>query len=225
IPPPTIAERRNVVGIGIDMGPRPCDDPLYGVSNTAGGDPGDSNPIDFARVWAGTFNCFPIDRQLSGWAHSIGSSAAHEAAHNYGLSHADGEEVLTNEDTDEHPDGHEHHLMKAGSAYKAEVRARPRHFSDVETSALARNVGLAINTMWTWEFTGTRNNPKKAPATSLRMELLSRQKGLILSWAFAGATSPWINPVLSGPLGTRIINDGQSEREYYIYRLEWSVGN
>ena len=108
--------------------------------------------------------------------------------------------------------------MKDASAYrKPEWRASPRHFSNFETSVLARNVGLAIDTMWTWDFI----NPNMEPATRLRMELLSAQKDLILSWVFTGATSPWVNPVLSGPYGSRIIKD----TEYHVYQIEWSMGN
>jgi hypothetical protein len=211
-PPPNLAERRNVVAIGTDMA-YPCGHPrsLYGQSNTAGGDPGDSKPIDFARVWAGSFNCSNLDRMLLGWAHTIGSTAAHEAAHNYGLSHADGEGF-----------GHDlddffRHLMQEGARYKPEQRASPRHFSNFETSVLARNVGLSIDTMWTWDFINRSTNT----ATMLRMELLSQQKELILSWVFAGPTSPWVNPVLSGPAGTRVINDA----EYHVFYMEWSAGN
>ncbi|MEA2989810.1 MAG: hypothetical protein QOG83_2521 [Alphaproteobacteria bacterium] len=215
-PPPTTADRRNVIGIGPDLKDgRPCkhpQGPLFGQSNTAGGDPGDSRPMDFARIWAGSYNCSDIDLQLAGWANSIGGSAAHEAAHNYGLSHADGNEYLTTGEDD-----FRHHLMKEGSKYRAAERASPRHFSDFETSVLARQVGLAMDTMWTWDFI----NPNVEAAATLRMELLSTQTDLILSWVFAGATSPWINPVLSGPSGTRTIKGTQ----YQVYQIEWSVGN
>jgi hypothetical protein len=53
------------------------------------------------------------------------------------------------------------------------------------------------------------------------MEVLSIQKELILSWTFAGPTSPWVNPVLSGPSGTRTVNG----IPYNIYQIEWSVPN
>jgi hypothetical protein len=213
-PPPTIAERRNVIGIGPDMS-RPCSHPqgpLFGQSNTAGGNPGNTTPIDFARIWAGSYNCSNIDMELAGWANSIGGSVAHEAAHNYGLSHADGDEYLTTGEDD-----FRHHLMKEGTRYTAGERARPRHFSDFETSVLARNVGLAMDTMWTWNFI----NPNAEAVAKLRMELLSTQKALILSWVFGGASSPWINPLLSGPSGTRTVKG----KEYHIYQIEWSASN
>jgi hypothetical protein len=213
--PPTTLPRRNVVGIGVDMilG-RPCDDPTrppFGQSNTAGGDPGDSKPVDFARVWGGYYNCSDLDLQLAGWANSIGGTAAHEAAHNYGLSHADGTLSKFGED------GFEHHLMQDGDTYSHSDRAKRRHFSDFETSLLARRVGLAMDTMWTWEFI----NPNAQTARKLRMEVLSTQKELILSWSFAGGTSPWINPVVSGPSGTRTVNG----TEYRVYQVEWSTRN
>jgi len=90
-------------------------------------------------------------------------------------------------------------------------------FSDVETSLLARQVGLAMDAMWTWDFI----NPNDSSASKLRMEVLSIQKELILSWTFAGPTSPWINPVLSGPSGTRTVNG----TTYKVYQIEWSLPN
>jgi hypothetical protein len=204
-PPPTTAARRNVVGMGTDH-PRVCDEILYGEATTAGGDPGDSKTVDFARIFAGAYNCSGLDLALSGWANSIGGTAAHEAAHNYGLSHEDGNETES-----------KLHLMRRGRFYDAEDRAKPRYFSNFETSLLARNIGLSIDTMWTWEFT----NPNTQPAATLRMELLSVRKDLTMSWAFAKETSPWVDPVFSGPLDKRVFRG----REYNVYRIEWSAGN
>ena len=84
----------------------------YGQSNTAGGDPGDSKPVDFARVFAGAYRCSKLDLQLEGWANSIAGTVAHEAAHNYGLSHADGEEAAPGDHT------FGEHLMQDGEVYR-----------------------------------------------------------------------------------------------------------
>jgi hypothetical protein len=215
-PPPSTTERRNVVGIGTDlkMG-RPCSHergPVFGESTTAGGDPGDSNPRDFARIFAGSYNCDGKDRSLEQWANFIGGTAAHEAAHNFGLSHQDGHETAR-----PHEDSWPNHLMKEGNDYSYDERANTRHFSDFETSALARNVGLAIDTMWTWSL----SNPNEEPATKLHMELLSAEPALILSWAFEGDSSPWIKPTLSGPNGERILKGNT----YKVYQIEWSMTN
>ena len=76
IPPAPTAPRRNIIGIGVDAIPDlPCEQHLFGESTTAGGDPGDSKAVDFARIWAGYFNCTNLDLGLTGWANSIGGTA------------------------------------------------------------------------------------------------------------------------------------------------------
>jgi hypothetical protein len=102
--------------------------------------------------------------------------------------------------------------MQEGGNYDFETRSKPRHFSNFETSLLARNVGLALDAMWTWYF----SNPDTAPATKLRVELRSLDNDLILSWPFAGDTSPWIDPVL------KITGTQDSET---VYEIEWSAAN
>ena len=97
--------------------------------------------------------------------------------------------------------------------------AKPRHFSNFETSLLARHVGLAMDTMWTWNFI----NPNAEAVAKLRMELESRETDLILSWPFAGDTSPWINPVLT-VTGKRT-DKNDNEKVYTTYQIEWSKGN
>src|SRR5262249_22620123 len=116
-------QRRNTVGIGTDrVVNRGCDNPLFGQSTRAGGDPGDSLAVDFARIFAGYFNCADITLDNGNWANAIGSTAAHEAAHNYGQSHADGDETARRREDD-----WTHHLMKEGRDYKYEHRAKRRH--------------------------------------------------------------------------------------------------
>jgi hypothetical protein len=192
------------------------------------------NP-QFARIWAGTFETCagaPAMGKLHGpnstldrWANSIGGTAAHEAAHNYGLSHADG---CVPTQTGEDP--WKHHLMRAGNpkptdgcpmppppqGYSFEDQARRRHFSDHEYSLLASNVGLAMDTMWNWDFT----NPNSDAAAKLRMSFLSTRPQLVISQVLSGPTSPWVSPTLSGPSGTRMFKGST----YNVYQLEWSSG-
>jgi len=238
--PPSTEPRRNTVGIGTDANvvstsDVACPVPWWiGQAQTIGGDTGDALPVDYARVWAGTYQTCAgrfsggalngSDSTVERWANSIGSTAAHEAGHNYGLSHADGEFPLApGEDAPLSPeDARKHHLMRAGSvngmlAYSFDDRARHRHFSDHEYSVLASNVGLAMDTMWNWDFI----NPSAATGTKLRMEFLSGQQTLVLSWSFSGVASPWINPVLSGPSGVRTFKG----TTYNVYSIEWSTGH
>lgn len=213
-PPPTDAPHRNIIGIGSDSNPaRPCSNPLFGEAFTAGGDPGNSTPIDFARIWAGAYTCPAFshaDLQLAGWTNAIAGSVAHEAAHNYGLSHEDG--LGEAGDLDER----EHHLMR-GDGYTAQDRTKPRHFSNFETSVLARLIGLSFDTMWTWEFV----NPNAEPVAKLQMELLSEDTRLVVSWVFSEETSPWVNPTLTGPSGVRRFEG----RDYNVFQLEWTIPN
>jgi hypothetical protein len=228
-PPPTAVPRRNTVGIGTDdnvpLTSPPCNDRYWlGQSQTVGGDVGDAIPVDYARVWAGTFQTCagrPPRGQLSGslstverWADAIGSTAAHEAAHNYGLSHDDGLPIRDTEDE------WFRHLMRDGQGtYTWKHRADRRHFSDHEYSLLAANVCLAMDTMWSWDFINP-NGGSTPNAKSLKIELLSAKPSLILSWSYAGPLSPWINPVLTGPTGTRELKG----ITYNVYQIEWSSG-
>jgi hypothetical protein len=226
--PPSTEPRRNTVGIGTDANvvstsDVACPVPWWiGQAQTIGGDTGDAIPVDYARVWAGTYQTCagrPPGGALNGsdstverWANSIGSTAAHEAGHNYGLSHHDGDEPLAAGE-----DAVTHHLMRAGPAYSFGDRAERRHFSDHEYSVLASNVGLAVDTMWNWDFI----NPSAATGTKLRMEFLSARQTLVLSWWFSGASSPWISPNLSGPSGVRTFKG----TAYNVYNIEWSTGH
>ena len=226
-PPPTTVPRRNTIGIGTDANVVATTPPCLGrwwngQSQTVGGDTGDAIAQDFARVWAGTFQTCATGTNgaLSGsnsttarWANSIGSTAAHEAGHNYGLSHADGIPLRANEDT------WRNHLMRRGDAYIWAERTKRRHFSDNEYSILAANVGLAMDTMWNWDFINP-NGGTTPNATKLRMEFLSARPSLILSWSYAGGASPWIDPILTGPTGTRVFKG----TTYNVYQIEWSTG-
>ncbi|MBX9776678.1 MAG: hypothetical protein K2Y71_20055 [Xanthobacteraceae bacterium] len=222
---PTIADgpRRNTIGISTDVAAnRDCTNPLRGQSKVEGGDTGDLNHVDFARVWAGAFQQCATgvggalrdgNSTTERWANSIGSTIAHEAGHNYGLSHLDGGPHRPGEDS------WSHHLMRAGTgSYTWHHRAKRRHFSDHEYSVLAANVGLAMGTMWNWDFINP-NAPIVPNAAKLRMELLSTNPSLILSWSYSGGQSPWINPTLTGPSGTRTFKG----TTYNVYNIEWST--
>jgi hypothetical protein len=209
--PGSIFPRRNVVAVGTD----PSGD-AFGQAERV--DTGDATNVDFARVWGGEYQSLfggaggvlnGANSTLARWARSIGGTAAHEAGHNYGLSHetgvAAGEDALTR------------HLMPAGTALSGEDRAGfRRHFSDDSFSKLASNVGLSIQTMHNWDLV----NPNASTASRLRMEFLSPNPSAILSWAYLGNRSPWGTPTITGPLGTQ----GFKGQTLNRYRLEWSTG-
>ena len=122
----------NMIGIGSDASYRDsilnhlawflsqgCAGPRWGQSVHPKRDPDDSKLVDYGRIWAGTFQAcatglFRPLRQASTkqWADSIGGQVAHEAAHNYGVSHDDGDVHGWDED------GWDHHLMRSGENYK-----------------------------------------------------------------------------------------------------------
>jgi hypothetical protein len=184
-------------------------------------DTGDPTLVDFARVWAGTYQKTAGDSAggalngagstLDRWARSIGGTAAHEGGHNYGLSHGDGltlragEDVLT------------HHVMASGSHFSDENRAGyRRHFSDNEYSILAATVGLSVQTMWNWDFV----NPNAQTATRLRMSFLSTQPSLTVAGPYTGNLSPWSAPTVSAALGTQTFRGVTYNR----YQVTWSTG-
>jgi hypothetical protein len=210
--------RRNTVAIGTDAVWSPTSW-TWGLAQNV--DTGDPTVIDYARVWAGTYQKTAGDASggalnganstLDRWARSIGGTAAHEGGHNYGLSHSDGlvlragEDVLT------------HHVMAAGSNFSDEDRASyRRHFSDNEYSILAANVGLSVQTMWNWDFI----NPNAQTATRLRMTFLSNQPSLTVAGPYTGNLSPWSAPTVSAALGTQTYRGVTYNR----YQVTWSTG-
>lgn len=218
--PPTTFARRNVIAIGSDNSGGTCGvDETWGLAQNV--DTGDGTAVDFARVWGGTYQqCTGgAGGQLNGasstlvrWARSIGGTAAHEAGHNFGVAHNDGLVLAAGEDV------LIHHVMARGSNFSYANRAGfRRHFSNNEFSILASNVGLSIQTMWNWDMV----NPNAQTGRRLRMNFLSTQPSLILSWSYDGNLSPWINPVVSGPSGTQVFKG----TTYNRYQIEWSANN
>ena len=210
--PPTTFPRRVTVGIGADSNPQGGGF-VFGKAQEV--DIGDAIGVDFARVWAGSYQSEAggpggalngANSTLQRWAFSIGGTAAHEAGHTFGLQHND-DFLQTmgggcNDGTDETKTGEDaltRHLMAAGCHFTDEQRAGfRRHFSDATFSILAANVGLSVETIHNWDFT----NPNSADAAKLRFDLLSTAASLTLSWSYGGNLSPWTAPMVTGPIGT-----------------------
>ncbi|HEX5380221.1 MAG TPA: M66 family metalloprotease [Phenylobacterium sp.] len=215
--PPATFARRNTVAIGTDSQWSPTSW-TWGLAQNV--DTGDPTVVDFARVWAGTYQDTAggaggalngANSTLERWARSIGGTAAHEAGHNYGLSHASGLVLAPGEDVQTH------HVMASGSHFTDEQRAGyRRHFSDNEYSILASNVGLSVQTMWNWDFV----NPNAQTATRLRMTFLSTQPSLSVAGPYTGNLSPWSAPTVSASLGTQTYK-GVS---YHRYQVTWATG-
>jgi hypothetical protein len=216
--PPATFARRATVAVGTDRnGTSP--NVTFGQANAV--DVGDATVVDFARVWAGSYQekaggaggaLNGANSTLTRWAASIGGTAAHEAGHLYGLSHGNGSTVKPGEDA------LTRHIMPQGSLLTDEQRAGyRRHFNDTEFSILASNVGLSIQTMHNWDLT----NPNNVAARQLQMEFLSTQASVVLSWSYGAALSPWINPTVSSSLGTQVFKG----TTYNRFRITWSTGH
>lgn len=215
--PPTTSPRRNTVSIGTDDGTSAGG--LFGLAQNV--DTGDATAVDFAHVWAGTYQgeygglggaLNGANSTLERWARAIGGTAAHESGHNYGLSHSDGLPLAPGEDP------LVHHIMASGSHYSGEDRASyRRHFSDHEYSVLASNVGLSVQTVWNWDFV----NPNAQTATKVQMDFLSTQASLTVSGPYNGNESPWVNPTVSASLGTQVFKGVTYNR----FQVTWSVGH
>jgi hypothetical protein len=225
--PPSEADgpRRNTIGVGTDAFLRPdCRDPGLGQSVHREGDhthdetgdhSSDATLVDFGRIWAGSFQSCgtglgqPLHQATTReWGETIGSSAAHEGGHNYGLAHKDGLPIAGGED------GYYFHLMRAGDSYDLGDRTKARHFSDAEYAILARNVGLAMDTMWDWEFT----NPNAKAGVKLRMSFLSTKPQLDIASTIAESNTPWTNPTLSKLPDTTVFRG----TTYNCYQIEWA---
>ena len=194
--------RRNMVAIGADTDPS-----LFGIAEAV--DTGDADVVDHARVFGGSYGVF-CSAELSGanntldrWALGIGGTAAHEAGHNYGLSHS--AVVHTGEDT------FLHHIMPAGPSMPCTNRVSARrHFSDQDFGILANNVGLTLQSLANWDFV----NPNSATASRLRMEVLSRSASLTPVSVYLGSLSPWNAPTVAAA-GTKIFK-GISYNRFFV---------
>lgn len=194
--------RRNMVAIGADTDPS-----LFGIAEAV--DTGDADVIDHARVFGGSYGVF-CSAELSGagntldrWALGIGGTAAHEAGHNYGLSHSatvhSGEDSFLN------------HIMPAGPSMPCTNRvSQRRHFSDEDFGILANNVGLTVQSLANWDFV----NPNSATAFRLRMEVLSLSNTLTPVSTYLGSLSPWNAPSVVAA-GTRSFK-GTSYHRYFV---------
>ena len=199
--------RRNMVAIGADTDPS-----LFGIAEAV--DTGDADVIDHARVFGGSYGVF-CSAELSGagntldrWALGIGGTAAHEAGHNYGLSHS--AVVHTGEDA------FVHHIMPAGPSMPCTNRVgERRHFSDQDFGILANNVGLTLQSLANWDFV----NPNAATASRLRMEVLSHSAALTPVSTYTGSLSPW-NPPSVVKSGTRTYK-GSSFNRFFV---TWQAG-
>jgi hypothetical protein len=215
--PPNTFPRRNTVSIGTDDGTAAGG--LFGLAQNI--DTGDATLVDFAHEWAATYQGLyggaggalnGANSTVDRWARAIGGTAAHEAGHNYGLSHTDGLALAAGEDP------LVHHLMASGSHFSGEDRAGfRRHFSDHEYSVLASNVGLSVQTVWNWDFV----NPNAQTAVKVRMDILSTQNPLTVSGPYNGNESPWVNPTVSGSLGTQVFQGVPFHR----FQVTWSTGH
>jgi len=200
--PPTPSEPRwQIAGIGSDVAV--TEEELGAFGRSYGVDIGDMEGIDNSRIWAGEFfvhfgNWFQGDGPLQGpystltrWANAIAGTAAHEAAHNYGLEHVD---AAPQPGTVE--DAKLYHVMATGGDFgdgfdRGDNRAkRVRHFSDTSFEILGHNIGLNTKMVSNWDFT----NPNDVAATSLTLRVLSQTSSLSPSTVFSGGLSPWQGP-------------------------------
>jgi hypothetical protein len=214
--PPTTFPNRNTVAVTTDNATSLG---LFGLAQAV--DTGDPTPVDFAYVWGATYQGLyggaggalnGANSTLDRWAKSLGGTAAHEAGHNYGLSHNDGLPLAAGEDP------LVHHIMASGTHYSGEDRAGyRRHFSDHEYSVLASNVGLSVQTIWNWDFV----NPNAQTATKLQMDILGTQASLTVSGPYNGNESPWVNPTVSAALGTQVFKGVT----YNHFQVTWSAGH
>lgn len=198
MPTPTEA-RWQILGIGSDgngVG-------LFGEAQDV--DTGDSDPQDYARVWADAFGeqfggaggaLAGTNSTLERWATAIGHTTSHEAGHNYGVSHGNSAPR-----TGTVEDQQTNHVMATGSSgLTGEIRAgRRRHFSDTSYEIMGHNIGLNLKTLHNWDFV----NPNDVDAHSLELTVLSEATSLSIDWFYNGNRSPWTSPTVASTGGTQ----------------------
>lgn len=222
VPTPT-EDRWQIAGIGSD------EDDSDAFGRSYGTDPGDLEAKDVSRIWAKEFldkyGMYPsgegplqnANSTLLRWARTIGNTAAHEAAHNYGAQHGFAPpQPGTSEDSSIH------HLMSAGLDLGATLTDRGhnranqvRHFSDTNLEVLAHDIGLNTKMVSNWDFT----NPNDVPATRLTMRVLTLLPSLQIATVFDGGLSPWAAPSLT-LLPNSVMFQG---KPHFDWELQWEV--
>jgi len=215
--PSPSAARWHIVGLGTDSATI-FGGPVYGAAQDT--DVNDSDPQDFTRVFAHSFKdqyggpggaLNGANSTLERWATAIGETAAHEAAHNYGLDHNDAKPRPFSPEDDA-----SWHIMATGGTLNGEIRAgRDRHFSDTEYEVLGHNVGLNTKTLHNWDFV----NPNDSPADAMRIKILSSSDSLSINWWYDGLASPWQNPTVTYT-GAKQNFQGTS---YFVHNLDFKV--
>lgn len=214
--PSPSAARWQIVGLGTDSATLNWDE-LFGIAQDV--DTNDSDPKDYARVFARSFKDAYGGNVLSGggstlerWATAIGETTAHEAAHNFGAAHGNAYPIPNSAE-----DGVNWHLMATGSSgLTGEMRAsRDRHFSDTEYEVLGHNIGLHTKHLYNWDFI----NPNDTEADSQRLKLLSNKNSLTVHWSYDGYSSPWKKPTVTYT-GTTQSFQGTT---YYVHDLDFTL--
>ena len=172
--------RWQIIGIGSDSAG------LFGIAQDF--DDFDSDEMDYARVWAGSFmDSFGgaggalngADSTLARWANAIAGTISHEGGHNYGPDHPDAAPVSSE-------DASSNHLMSTPSG---EDRSQDRHFSNTSFEILARNLSLYERTVSNWDFI----NPNDSTADGFEITVLVRPADGTPSRGsmYTGGLSPW----------------------------------
>lgn len=201
-PPPAYVPRRNVVGIG-------SDDNSAGIGARAqAADVGNTTAVDSARIWAGRFRSDAGSR-LGPWARAVGRAAAYAAAHNYGLTTIAGEVADARI------------ARAAGPRARASAITAAPQFTDTELGLIASNVGggpieddFGGGPLHNVDIT----NANADDARSLKITFLSREPSLTLRSHYDRKATPWLDPTLAGPLGTKKIHGVV----YNVYTITWS---
>lgn len=194
LPTPTVP-RWQIVGLGTDSAD--VGGALFGIAQAV--DTNDSDPQDYSRVFAKSFKdayggagnvLNGAGSTLARWTYAIGETAAHEAAHNYGVAHGNSAPRPASAE-----DSQNWHIMATGSTGLTGLMrvTRNRHFSDTEYEILGYNVGLNIKTLHNWDFV----NPNNLSADSMRIKVLSTSSSLSINWWYNGSASPWQNPTVT----------------------------
>lgn len=218
-PDVTGVTRWNIIGLGTDSSG------AFGYAQEV--DIGDTDPQDYGRVWAASFDdsyggaggaLNGANSTLDRWATAIGHTTSHEAGHNYGLGHGDSIPRAGSAE-----DARSNHDMATGTTLTGEIRvSRNRHFSDTSYGILAHNVGLNIMSVYNWDFM----NPNAEDAHSLEITLLSSASTLSLSTWWNGARSPWRDPVVSSTGTTQDFQGSNYNKFTLVFSVDksWTGG-